>query len=452
MKRPVSKRLFLIMAVTGCILLLSVLFFRDSQKLICAGVSVQGINVGGLTVEEARERLTTLVENKNSRQVILKYGNETWKYSCRELGVLVELEGALLEAQNWGKKGPCWQQLFHRLQARLGGKDFRIPVVLDRQTALVNLEELKRKLNYEPRDADFEVNADNSISIIPSRKGRSVDIDYILDVIESNLEKDGSIRIEVRVKEVLPEITTREAQDMQITSLLAEYATSFNADLQNRTENLKKAASSLDGMLISPGEIFSFNKAVGPRTKETGYKEATIIENNKFVAGLGGGVCQVSTTLYNAVLRANLKIVERHKHSLPVFYVPRGMDAAVAYNYLDLKFKNNSPGYLLLKASSAKGVLKIGIFGNNKDLPQVKITNRVEKVFPAPVEYKYTSSLPAGESKIIQKGADGYLVEVWRELYRNGKGYQKEFISRDKYPPIPKVILSGQGVVSERDT
>lgn len=155
------------------------------------------------------------------------------------------------------------------------------------------------------------------------------------------------IKLNLTVKEPLP---------------IAQYTTSFDSSLVNRTENIRLAAQALDGRLLSPGETFSFNKSVGERTAKAGYKEAMIIEGDVFTPGLGGGVCQVSSTLYNTVLLANLSIIERHPHSLPISYVPPGRDATVAYPELDFKFKNNTNDYLLIRSVVTENTLSFQLF------------------------------------------------------------------------------------------
>lgn len=143
---------------------------------------------------------------------------------------------------------------------------------------------------------------------------------------------------------------------------IAQYSTNFDSSLVNRTENLRLAAKALDGKLLAPGEQFSFNESVGERTAEAGYKEALIIVGNTFTPGLGGGVCQVSSTLYNAVILAHLEIVERHRHSLPVEYVPPGQDATVAFPTLDFKFRNSTDAYLLIRSFIERNTLTFRLY------------------------------------------------------------------------------------------
>ncbi|NMA69305.1 MAG: vancomycin resistance protein, partial [Desulfitobacterium sp.] len=143
--------------------------------------------------------------------------------------------------------------------------------------------------------------------------------------------------------------------------LISEYTTYFNLQDVNRTENIRLAAKAIDGKVLEPGEVFSFNETVGRRTTEAGYKQAIIIEGRTFVLGLGGGICQVSSTLYNAVDLAQFEIIERHHHSLRINYVPPGKDAAVYYGVLDFRFRNNTKESLILRTSVKDNALTMKI-------------------------------------------------------------------------------------------
>ena len=147
---------------------------------------------------------------------------------------------------------------------------------------------------------------------------------------------------------------------------IAQYSTHFDSTLVNRTENLRLAAKALDGKLLAPGERFSFNESVGERTAEAGYKEALIIEGNTFTPGLGGGVCQVSSNLYNAVILAHLEILERHPHSLPIDYVPPGQDATVSFPILDFRFKDSTEAYLLIRSFVEGNTLNFQLYGKTQ--------------------------------------------------------------------------------------
>ena len=151
----------------------------------------------------------------------------------------------------------------------------------------------------------------------------------MLKELENKLKLQGPLSISVQTKEAKAKITEEDLKKLKIEKLYGQFTTWFNPAKKSRTQNIIKAAQALNDYFLAPGQEFSFNEVVGPRTKEAGYNEAPIILNNQFVEGIGGGVCQVSSTLYNVLLRTNLPITERHPHSLPVRYVPKGMDAAV---------------------------------------------------------------------------------------------------------------------------
>jgi putative cell wall-binding protein len=185
----------------------------------------------------------------------------------------------------------------------------------------------------------------NSTSVDTSKIGSSV----FEGVVDSYSK---TIKLNLTVKEPLP---------------IAQYSTNFDLSLVNRTENLRLAATALNGKLLAPGERFSFNQSVGERTSEAGYKDALIIEGDTFVPGLGGGICQVSSTLYNAVILAGLEIIERHPHTLPISYVPPGQDATVAYPMLDFKFRNSTDNYLLIRSSVEGNTLTFKLYKKTKN-------------------------------------------------------------------------------------
>lgn len=145
---------------------------------------------------------------------------------------------------------------------------------------------------------------------------------------------------------------------------ISSYTTKFKASETNRVFNIQRASNSINNKVILPGETFSFNKTTGPRSYKAGYKKASVIVNGQFIQDDGGGVCQVSTTLYNALLNSNMQIVQRHPHSLPVAYVPKGRDAAVAYDYLDLKFKNNRNVPVTIKSNVSGNTLTVKMYIN----------------------------------------------------------------------------------------
>lgn len=231
--------------------------------------------------------------------------------------------------------------------------------------------------------------------------------------------------------------------------LRAQFFTSFPLSSNERKNNIKLASTSLDGTFIDVGAEFSFNKTVGARTEKNGYKTAKIIVGGKFVDGVGGGVCQVSTTLYNAVLLAGLKITEYHPHSLPVSYVAPSFDAMVNSNTADLKFVNvtNNPIYIKTEVNSSQ--IKISIYGEKMTEKYVRQSVIVSEI-PAPSEQVVVDdaleypSLYEGESKVVSYGKNGYFSEGYLIKYVNGKPVNIAKIRKDKYSPVQGVIVQGK--------
>lgn len=229
--------------------------------------------------------------------------------------------------------------------------------------------------------------------------------------------------------------------------LLASFTTSFDPRASGRVANITRAAEALDGYLISPGEEFSFNRIVGPRTEEAGYVEALVIENQEYVPGVGGGVCQVSSTLYNAALRAGLPIRERHHHSRPVEYVPPGLDATVVYGALDLRFQNDTGGYLKLASRVDGDSITVTIYGEQPPASPIQVQADVQEVLQPPERFHLDPQLPVGKQFLEQEGQPGYRVKVTRARGKEERSLKVEVISRDVYSPVPVIWRLGTGGV-----
>jgi vancomycin resistance protein VanW len=246
------------------------------------------------------------------------------------------------------------------------------------------------------------------------------------------------------VTPVYTEITANDLAKNGIKELVAVYTTQFNANDVNRTANVKLSAQKISGKLLYPGQIFSYNDTVGPRERTQGFKEAMEIINGEFVPGVGGGVCQVSSTLYNAVLLAGLTIVERTNHSKPLSYVSLGRDATVVYNVLDFKFINDSQAPVMIVAEIIADKLCIGIFGQRVLEKNIDIITTQQQIIQPAIIKKEDATLMPGETKVEKPGKPGYEVTVVRVIRNNsGKELKREVISHDKYAPDNTIIRFG---------
>ncbi|MNZ75027.1 Vancomycin B-type resistance protein VanW [compost metagenome] len=237
-----------------------------------------------------------------------------------------------------------------------------------------------------------------------------------------------------------PAATIEGLKKEGITRKIAEYSTNLSGSAAGRIHNVDAAARSIDGMILPPDGIFDYASIVEAAETNYGFREAPVILSGKLVPGVGGGICQVSSTLYNAAIRAGLKIVERKNHSLPVSYVPKGQDATFATGYINFRFQNTSKAHLLITAQVEGGQLTIKLFGDSPENTSYDIESITTDVLPVQNKYVANPSLPSGSQEIILEGKPGYIVETYQIKKVNGKVSQRLRLSRDTYPAQPTVI------------
>ncbi|KGK86488.1 vanomycin resistance protein VanB [Desulfosporosinus sp. HMP52] len=354
----------ILMAAIVLMTLTLVIYTWDRGKIV-KGVELE-IPLEELTIEEARDKLEQQRNEYFQRSVHFIADDKNFVINMKDLGFTYDYQKPLQEAYLIGREGTILDKAVSKYKASFG-----IIKELNYQWDDLLLAEVltthSSSLNLPAQDAHFLIKPDNSLEIIPENQGKEVDLDSLAQMVKTQALK-GDNSIVVPFKEVKPSITKKNLEQVKKSDLISEYTTTFDQTLIERSLNIKLAAKAIDGKVLKPGEVFSFNNTVGPRTEEAGYQTAMIIEGNIFVPGLGGGVCQVSSTLYNAVRLAApaLSVVERSPHSLPVKYVPLGQDATVAYPNLDFKFQNLSEGYLLIRSIVNSNTLTFRIYGKAK--------------------------------------------------------------------------------------
>ena len=245
----------------------------------------------------------------------------------------------------------------------------------------------------------------------------------------------------IPLKTLYPKVSTDDIGQEAFPDLLASYSTSYASSSSNRANNVALATSKINGTVLMPGETFSYNQTVGQRTLKAGFKEAGAYANGQVVSSVGGGICQVSSTLYNAVLRANLDIVDRSNHMFAVGYVPIGTDATVSWGSPDFKFKNSRTYPIKIVATTSGRKCYIKIFGlkeNNEY--DVEIQSYSTGSIPYKTTYTTDNSLTKGKTKVIQKGSNGARSVTYRILKQNGKVISKNLISKDTYQPHNQII------------
>jgi len=256
------------------------------------------------------------------------------------------------------------------------------------------------------------------------------DFDKIRAEINQEGEFEGVSRVD-NLNEVIAEYA--------LFDLLSTYTTSFNPEQENRNENIRLASESINGLMLKEGAIFSFNEVVGPRTEARGYKQALEIVDGELVEGIGGGICQVTSTLYNAVLTADLEVKDRRNHSRPVSYVDKGRGATVYYDNIDFQFKNSSSQPIVILSQINNNQLTVSILGRRETNKSVTIETEIIEVYPPGEEIEVDNNLNQGEREVIRAGENGYKVKVTKVIREDGL-INQEVVSIDTYSPVDEVI------------
>lgn len=442
---PNCWRRFAILALPLILMVILTVHLMSGMSFSAAGTVLPGVKVlhtdlSKLNLEQAREELLKL-ETSLKQPVTVQYRGLEWQLPIEQVGLRLDCDGEVHRALAIGRQGSLWQRFTERRQAHRGlnlePQVFLDPVLLEKAVI-----DVAGEIILPPRDAGLVINPDNTVEILPGHSGRLLDVEDLEKGIKQAV-LTGNQQVELKLIDVAPARSTEEVKAMGVNTLLGSFTTQFDPTNVNRTYNVSVAAAAMDGQIISPQEVFSFNEIVGPRSTDSGYKNAPIIVNNELVDGLGGGVCQVSTTLYNAVLLANLEIVSRTNHSIPVPYVPIGRDATVVFEYIDFKFKNNTDYWLYIQSYVSGGNLTVKLFGNDKFKRDVVIRSWIEETFEPETIVEQDFSIKKGDRVVKQRGSQGFLAAAERVVLENGQVIKVEKLPNSKYNVVNEIISEG---------
>lgn len=338
------------------------------DKKIHKNITIENISVGKLTKEEAVNMLkkTYPLDNFN-----INYNNESWTIKPEDIELNFHIEERVDEALNYTRSKSIWNNIKRKGKLNINKPyNIKIKATYNEVKLSKQLEKIYEKINIEAVDATFYVEPSGEIKRSESKEGRDVDISKLKDDIYNMINKKKIKDINLPVLTLYPKTSTKQVKS--INSILGQFSTSFN-DSTSRGSNIHVAGESTSDVLLMPGETFSYNKKTGARNWVNGYQSAPIIVGGRVVNGEGGGVCQVSTTIYNAALLSGLTIDEVHNHSLPSRYAPRGRDATVSYGYTDLKFTNPYTHPVYIKNIVGNGAITSKIYGCNLDRERIVI-------------------------------------------------------------------------------
>ena len=303
-----------------------------------------------------------------------------------------------------------------------------------------------KEYNREVKDATY-TEKNGVYEFQKELNGIALNYNEVVSIIEENRNNTEDYIIPAVITKA--EITVESLERKFISRVISAYTTSFATSDANRAHNVMLAASKIDGVILNPGDTFSYNKVVGPRTAATGFKNAHVYEGNRIVDGMGGGICQVSSTLYNTVLMADLKIVKRTNHSMPVGYVPAGRDATVSYGTIDFVFQNDKTYPIKICATIANRTLTISIEGVSDMDYTVQLYTETVASSPFTVREVFNENLAPDQSRVIQNGTNGSTVYTYKIYKRDGVQFNKKTVGKSVYNPIEKIVETGKNPQDE---
>ena len=432
--------LYLLIIIVVLSLVDAVDIYINRNKML-PGVSAFGIELEGLKKEEAREILQPIASKMIDSSRILVFEDKEFKFiPHKELDAFIDLNRVAEETYAIARTGSVFKRIKDRIVVWRQGYKVPFQAEFNQQKFEDFQNRISSLINRMPRDAYVEGNR-----IIESRTGIKLDLEKFKEEITESINSlnEEKYILNLPVITVDPKITTQNIlKELAISGELGVYSTSLENKEENTIYNIRLSSEVINGILVKPQEVFSFNKYVGPAEKADGYKESTIIANGIFVNGYGGGVCQVSSTLYNAVLLANLPIVERYNHSVygeATEYVPLGQDAAIFYGFKNLRFKNNSDNAVVIFSKVFRDTLQVSIFGGNEDKAEVEIISKDKKVIDYQIIREKDSKLEVGQKIVVQEGVPGYQIKTYRIVIKDGEE-KIEFLAEDTYKSVTMII------------
>lgn len=507
---PIVVSLFIVLFV----MIFSVVFalFNMNNEKILKGISILGIDISDLTVEEAKTKINNAIEERfkdENNNLILKIGENETSVTANTFNAKFDIDNAVIEADNIGRNGNILTNNYSILFTKLFKKEIKprlyledsllsdtikdinskmkdavvdnsyyieknnLIIVKGKAGYIIKTEELKEKIyeqisnihtNYqtieipveykepepinlqkiheeiykEPQDAYVQK---NPTVVHPEVNG----VDFKISVEEAEeLLKEDKEEYTIPLKITKPKKTINNLGEEAFPDLLATFSTRFDGSNYNRNTNIKLAAKKVNGTVILPGEKFSFNTIVGSRTIEAGFKEGTAYVGGKVVPDVGGGVCQVSSTIYNTALLANMQIVERSNHMFTTGYVAASRDATVYYGSLDFVFKNSRKYPIKMVASANGGVCKVSIYGIKEEKEyEVIIQSKITSYINPTTIYKEDPTLEEGKEIVEQTAITGCRSEGYKILKLNGKIVSQTLLSKDTYKSRNKIVRRG---------
>ncbi len=413
------------------------------ENIMLDGVSVNGIDVSGMTYDEALKKVSDKMSVNDDAEVNVTVGERGFSLGFDEAGAEFDVKSAVDEAFAIGRNGSVKERYKAAAAAEEKGIDISVPYSYDEKAVEKFAAMVKAEADCEKADS-IVTTIDGRFTVTDEVIGIDVDEALTLDMIKAAFAEGKTAKVEAVYTVDMPEIT--KADNEVHNALIGTYETSFSRNQINRNINLEVGCNYINGTILQPGEEFSTATALKDQTYENGYRAAAVFVDGKSVDGMGGGVCQISTTIYNAVIRAELDVTQRMNHSLAVGYVPLGLDAAIADGYKDFKFVNSTdyPIYIETYIEDYKIIANIYGYEEHTDGREVKFESVYMYSIPKPAE-KVTEDPEKEEGfrEVTYEGQLGHVVQVYKKVYENGELISREFMTESRYRSVADEVTIG---------
>lgn len=419
-----------------------------------SGILVNNTDISTLSSGKLKKMLGNGKLNTDDKLVTIRSsdGSFTIDYGFDDFDVVYDVEGTLEKASNYGKNYTS-ENWWREIKALEGVNTVNFDVIHYNKSKINSaVNAIAKQVGTPAVDATAK-KVNGEFEVTPSSVGYSIDSAEIFRQLETLIvERNFGQVITFKISTIKPKFN--EANFSEIDNLIGSWSSEYNDADENRVQNLRTACAKLNGLIVYPNEVFSVNQHFMPFTENNGWKNAGTIVDGKIEDSMGGGMCQVSSALYDALLESEVEIVSRNNHTLKVNYADYGMDATLAGNYIDLKFKNDTGAPLYLEAYITNSTVNVNIYGKeiHDSSREIEFESRLIKTidYGSPI-IKYDDTLPEGTEKITTYPLKGKIYELYKKVYENGTLVDTELINVSTYMPREEEKVIGTMKVTPSD-
>lgn len=420
---------------------------EEDRETIYEGIYLDSIAVGGLTKEEAKARYEEHINDMNEISVQFHLEDENCTLDMSELSLKADVDAAVEEAYAYGRSGNILKRYKEISDISKDNKEISVELNLDEDYLVEFLDEELSDYIVPAKDAGLEYK-DGSLKLIEGTNGKELNAEETIGELLQALDSwsgETVLKVQVATNELEPEHSTDELAEVK--DVIGTFETRYTLSDASRNNNIMNAASKINGSVLYPGEEFDTMAHLVPFTTENGWSYAGAYLNGEVISDIGGGICQVSTTLYNAVLNAELEVTERYPHSMAVGYVQLSADAALNEGTKNFRFVNNTDNPIFIYAYASSGTLHVSIYGKEyrDDNRTVEYKNEIVSVIPAgdPIE-TVDESQPSDYRKVTQTAHTGYRAKLWKYVYENGELVDTILVNTSSYSASPERVTIGK--------